>query len=91
MTDDQLKNFNRELAALVNKYSIRGFVGIIYDGDAARMRSGVLRLYDPADGQMGLITGLVMDEITEMNNKAMGSKEVRQYRELTGGPKGENN
>jgi hypothetical protein len=91
MTDNELRAFNKELGEMITRYKLRGFVGIIYDGNAGKLRTGAVRLYDPTDTQMGVITGLVLGSITEMNNAAMGSTPSGEYRDWVGGTGKEKN
>jgi len=91
MTDSRMRDFNKELGQLLAKYRLRALVGIIYDTDTRKLKSGLVRLYDPADTAMKTITGLISDIMTRINNDAMGSTPISEYRDLTGGSGKEKN
>jgi hypothetical protein len=91
MEESKSRAFSKELAQLIAKYKLRGFVGILYSEVSGKLQTAVLRLYDPADTEMKTITGIVSGALTEMNNAATGSKPVSQYRDLTGGSGKEKN
>jgi len=46
MTDKQIEGFHIELAKLMNKYGLRGLVGM---GFVNEKESGIIQLYDPTD------------------------------------------